>query len=154
MYGGNKNEEIFTKICDIMGDSQFKATHSDFFLANASKFLDEEENKHEWYTIHKDYMGIVEQILESKLRETYSSDEIDDFYKTFNDKKAKYEEMDPETYDDLYQFIDFEHFKKVILEFKEKHKTALLEAAKPAEMKAEEMAKAGEEHSKDAWKQF
>ena len=59
-------------------------------------------------------------MIELKLKDDYffSEDQINHFYKTFEANQASYIETDSETVDILYNFIDFNKFKKHMLDFK------------------------------------
>ena len=54
---------------------------------HAAKFShDIEENKLEYTTIHEGYILIAEEQIDTKLEEKYSKEEIEVFYKTFEDR--------------------------------------------------------------------
>ena len=44
-----------------------------------------------------------------------TDEQIEDFYSTFKDKMPDYKKINPEVVDSLFDFIDFEKFKKSIL---------------------------------------
>lgn len=50
---------------------------------HASKFEDTEENKLEYTTIHEGYVYILEKIIDGKLKEKFSEEQVDDFYSGF-----------------------------------------------------------------------
>ena len=50
-------------------------------------------------------------MIEGKLKETYSEDQVIDFYTTFEEKMKDYEKTDKETVDFLFEMIDFDKFK-------------------------------------------
>ena len=55
----------------------------------------------------------MEQIIEAKLKENGTTDdEIQNFYTSFKDNLKVYEEIDMETVDVLFGFVDFEKFKE------------------------------------------
>ena len=68
--------------------------------------------------IHKDYIMIMEQIIEAKLKVNFSDDEVKAFYETFKDKLDSYEKIDAETVDILFGFVDFDKFKQKMIEYK------------------------------------
>ena len=61
---------------------------------------------------------ILEQIIETKLREDFSDDDINSFYKTFKDCLPEYEKINSETVETIFGFTDFEKFKQTILTYK------------------------------------
>ena len=68
--------------------------------------------------IHRDYVAIMEQIIEAKLKENFTEEDIQEFYKTFRENLDKYEKIDGETIDVLFGFIDFEKFKEKLITYK------------------------------------
>ena len=62
----------------------------------------------------------MEKTIESKLLNDFkfSDEEINNFYTSFPDKKAHYETVNINTVDALFSFIDFDRFKKEMLEMK------------------------------------
>lgn len=77
---------------------------------------------------------ILEQIIETKLRETYAEDEINEFYKSFKDNLANYEKIDADVVNTIFGFTDFEKFKQTILVYKR----GLDAGEKPAKKDAED----------------
>lgn len=114
----NKDEAIFRAIIDLMAQAEFKEASFQFFEKNKDTFEDTEENKLSHSDIHKDYIMIMEQIIEAKLKADFSDDEIKNFYSTFKDKLESYEKIDAETVDVLFGFVDFDKFKQKMLEYK------------------------------------
>jgi len=127
----------------------------EFIQKFANKFnSEEEENSHEHYQLHKDYLYILENLIEVQLKNDhgFTQEEIKAFYDTLEANKASYEEKDAEAFDVLYGFVDFNKFKKSMLEFKASNITDHTE-------KEIEDAKAAEQietdaHEKDAWANF
>ena len=60
----------------------------------------------------------MEQIIETKLREDFSDDDIQAFYKSFKEKLPEYEKINSDTVDTIFGFTSFEKFKSVILTYK------------------------------------
>jgi len=56
-----------------------------FFEKNCSQFSDDEENKLEYTKIHEEYLYIIDEAIESKVREKYSQEAIDQFYAQFKE---------------------------------------------------------------------
>lgn len=62
---------------------------------------------------------IMEQIIEAKLIANGTSDEdIKNFYLSFKDNLKVYEEIDMETVDVLFGFVDFAKFKERLIIYK------------------------------------
>ena len=54
-----------------------------FMSMHTSTFDDEDENKLEYTPIFESYVKILEEIIESKIREQHNQEAIDAFYKDF-----------------------------------------------------------------------
>lgn len=63
-------------------------------------------------------MYILEQLIETQLKETYSDEQLANFYETFPDNIHIYKQENETAFDTLYSFIDFVKFKEAILLFK------------------------------------
>ena len=155
MEAANKNEQIFEKTAELVKSGEFNSQVLEFIKKFADKFnSEEEENTHEHYQLHKDYVYILENLIEVQLKNDhgFTQEEIKTFYETFADNKAGYEAKDSEAFDVLYGFVDFNKFKSTMLEFKASNITDQTE-------KEIEDAKAAEqietdEHQKDAYEKF
>lgn len=104
-----------------------------FFEKNKESFEDTEENKLEHTDVFKDYIMILEQIIEAKLKVKYSDDEIDAFYLTFKDNLKQYEQINSETVDTIFGFTNFDKFKNSLLVYKRGIDEGSLVANKEAE---------------------
>lgn len=62
----------------------------------------------------------MEKTIEQKLLEEFkfADDEINSFYTSFPEKKEHYEQINVNTVEALFSFIDFDKFKKDMLEMK------------------------------------
>ena len=118
MDSSNTDTQIFKQICDIVVQPDFSDARFQFFEKNKETFEDCEENKLEHTNIFKDYIMILEQIIETKLRETFSDDDIKSFYKSFKDNLPEYEKINVETVDTIFGFTDFDKFKQTIVTYK------------------------------------
>jgi len=78
----------------------------------------EEENKLVHTEIHEAYVKILEEIIEAKLKDTYTEDQIQGFYLNFTENFKEYEKENDEVVDILFGFTDFVKFKSQILKFK------------------------------------
>ena len=72
MNGIDKNVEIFMSVSSAITGKQFNEAHLNFIIENCKKFDAEEENKHEYYDIHKEYVQIVETIIEKQIKNVYA----------------------------------------------------------------------------------
>lgn len=70
--------------------------------------------------MYDNYLEIMEKTIESKLigEFNFQDEEISQFYTSFPDKKQHYEQINVNTVDALFSFIDFDRFKKEMLEMK------------------------------------
>ena len=65
----NKNMEVFKSICEHVSGEDFEKNQMEFVFANCQKFEEDvEENKLEYDNIHKEYVHILEQLIEVKLK--------------------------------------------------------------------------------------
>jgi ADP-ribosylation factor-like protein 2-binding protein len=108
------NTQIFLAIADLITQDEFKKSCDEFYLKNAEKFEDTEENKLEYTNIYTEYVYILEQMIEANLLAKFTNDQIEDFYSSFKEKLPEYEKLNPEVVDSLFAFIDFDKFKKAI----------------------------------------
>lgn len=115
-----KNIAMFDAITDLITSEDFKQSDKAFIEQNFHVFDVDEENKHEYKTIYDQYLEIMERLIEAKLVQefNFTDEEVNDFYTTFQDKKAEYEARNVDTVDALYSFIEFDRFKKEMLDFK------------------------------------
>ena len=51
-----RNQQIFQKICDLVAHPDFTQGQTNFIEAHAHKFNEDEENKHEYYQLHQEYV--------------------------------------------------------------------------------------------------
>ena len=114
----NKNQQIFEAISKQIVNLTFINSQAEFFKKHAQTFIDADENKLEYTQIYEAYVYILESIIEIELQKTFSIEEVKAFYEDVKANLKKYEEMDKDTVDSLYAFIEFNHFKQEILKFK------------------------------------
>ena len=118
MEAKDTNSKIFQSISDIVIQQDFTDAQHMFFEKNKDTFEDTEENKLEHTTIFQDYLCILEQIIEAKLKETFIEEEIESFFGSFEANMKLYQEMNEGTVDILFSFIKFEVFKEKMITFK------------------------------------
>ena len=82
------------------------------------KFEDTEENKLEYTSIFEEYVFIVESIIDAKLKENYSEEQLNSFYLHFKDCYKIYEPVNADTVEVLFGFTEFVKFKDQVLKFK------------------------------------
>jgi len=82
---------------------------------NADQFEDTDENKLVYTNIYQDYVHLLNQLMESQLKGTFSDEELEKFYLGFKDKMPIYEKIHIDVVDNLFAFIDFDKFKKQML---------------------------------------
>ena len=154
-------EQIFKDIANLVTQADFAKAQDDFFEKNQDKFEDTEENKLEYTNIYTEYVYILEEIIEINLKDKYTDDQIEEFYASFKDKIPEYRKINPEVVDSLFDFIDFEKFKKSILlsknmtdeNFKKGDRTAADLASNSHEAEVEFFKKLMQEELTDPWRQ-
>jgi hypothetical protein len=102
-------------------DENFSNGQVAFFQQNADKFTDDEENKLEYTVIHEEYIYIIDEAIESKLREDFSQEAIDSFYANFKEEFETLRKVNPDAVDILFCAINFPAFKEQMLKFKSSH---------------------------------
>lgn len=119
MEAADKNTQIFNTISSLMVDPEFITLNQSFFAQNCDKFeADEEENKHEYKQIYEEFLSIQENVIETKLKEQHSEDDVLEFYTTFQDKMKAYEQINKDTVDFLFEMIEFDKFKSKMCRMK------------------------------------
>ena len=63
-------------------------------------------------------MGIMEQLIDAKLEQEYSTAQVEAFYKDFAADSKKYRDIDAPIVDTLFAFTNFQEFKKSMLKYK------------------------------------
>lgn len=86
-----------------------------FMQANVGHFDEFDENKLEYTGIYESYVTIMEDIIDAKLVERFSTEDIEAFYHEFRDNYMTYEAQDKETVDKLFELTDFVRFKDSML---------------------------------------
>lgn len=109
------DEQIFKDIASLVTTTEFSKAQDDFFEKNQDKFEDTEENKLEYTNIYTEYVYILEEVIEINLKDKYTDEQIEAFYGSFAQKMPEYKQINPTVVDSLFDFIDFEKFKKSIL---------------------------------------
>ena len=109
---------IFNETQILLTTPEFAEAQFQFFEKNQETFEDCEENKLEHSEIFKAYAIILDEIIEVKLLEKFSDEQVKHFYTTFPDNLKAYEQVNKETMDTLFAFQDFDSFKKKMLMYK------------------------------------
>ena len=86
----NVNTEIFALICEYGADSEFQNAQQQFLFDNKDKFEDVEENPLEYTTIHESYVEILNNLIDAKLKEKYSEEQVTAFYDGFKEDFSTY----------------------------------------------------------------
>ena len=114
------NMQIFKSIGDVLADSDFTIANDDFYQKYSKNFDDDDENKHEYKQIYEEYLSITEKVIEARIREQYGFDEeaFATFLESLAEKKGEYEAENADTVNILFSMIEFDQFKKKMLEAK------------------------------------
>jgi hypothetical protein len=78
-----KDIEIFDCISELIIKETFSSATTEFLKENCNKFEEGEENKLEYTAIHESYVKILEDLIETRLYEKFSEDELTHFYTHF-----------------------------------------------------------------------
>ena len=81
----SKNLRIFNSIVDVTSQKEFFQAQDEFYKKNAENFEDTEENKLEYTNIYTEYVHILDQMIDAKLKESFSDEELEAFYLTFKE---------------------------------------------------------------------
>lgn len=84
------NFEIFKQISNDIQDDEFTSVQHAFFEKNKEPFEETDENKLEYTQIFEQYVTILEEIIAAKLKEKYTEEQVENFYKSFQENIAKY----------------------------------------------------------------
>ena len=87
----------------------------DFYEKNCHDFENEEENKHDYQKIFTEYTTFADTTIENGLRSKFSDQEIEDFYVSFEQNYKEYD--NPQIIETLFSFVDFDKFKKNMVEY-------------------------------------
>ena len=68
-----------------------------FFETHCDKFSDEEENKLEYTPVHEEYILACEQVIENKMNENFSPEQIQEFYTAFPGMYEGLKDKNPDT---------------------------------------------------------
>ena len=114
----NINQEIFRTVSDYIIDCDFGQAQYEFFEKCKSKIEADEENKLEYTPIFNEYVQVMEQFVDFKLKEKYSDEQITAFYEEFKVNFKNYEASNKDSVEVLFGLIDFEKFKEAVLNYK------------------------------------
>ena len=103
-----KYKEIFLETGNLLVKQDFIQAQFDFFEKTKESFEDCEENKLEHTTIYNDYCMILDEIIEAKLVEKFSQEEIKAFYESFIANYKEYEKINDQTVESLFEFKEFD----------------------------------------------
>ncbi len=114
-----KDLEVYEAIRNLVVNQEFLQQQNAFY----EKVMDvfelpshggEAENKIEYTNCYEEFVYIVEQQIDAKLKEKFTPDEVEHFYLSFKDPETvkQYEQIDKPVVNQLFTFIDFEKFKE------------------------------------------
>lgn len=69
--------------------------------------------------MHEEYIHAVDQAIESKLKQSFSGDQIQSFYDDFKADFQSYKETNPDAYEILKCQIDFQYIKDQMIKYKQ-----------------------------------
>ena len=109
---------IFDYVCDLTTKPEFCQAQNMFYDQYADKFEEEEENKLEYTDYHEAYIKIMDEVIDAKLREKYSIEDITRFFQSYCDNAEAYKAKNPTAVQTLNNMTDFMVFKENMLETK------------------------------------
>lgn len=113
-----KNMAIFKDISEYVLAPEFSEAQMTFFEKIKDKFDESEENKLEYTSIFEEYVYILENIIDSKLKANHTEVELEAFYIHFKDNYQIYEPQNSDTVEVLFGFTEFTKFKEAVLKYK------------------------------------
>lgn len=109
---------MFTTISELIAGTEFQDASIQYMYKHKDVFTDDDENKLEYTTIFEEFVQILEKIIDSQLLTKFTQDQISEFYQDFALNFAEYAKIDNDAVETLFGFIDFQKFKKQMLEVK------------------------------------
>lgn len=86
---------------------------------HVASFDHEDENKLQYTTIHEGYAKVLETVLELKLQENFSEEQVKTFYEVFKSNFNHFRGQNSEACDTLIDFLEFSKFKATMLQMKD-----------------------------------
>ena len=71
MESGDKNQQIFKEITELVTEADFTKGQLDFFETNCQAFTDDEENKHEYKELHEEYIVLCETAIDAVIKSKF-----------------------------------------------------------------------------------
>ena len=102
-----KNKDIYTKICELVIDPEFNEGQIAFFEKNRHQFNDDEENKHHYKEIHEEYIKMLDLAIEVQIKQTYTDEDMDEFFKDFMENFKMYLDINEDAYNVMSASINF-----------------------------------------------
>eukprot|EP01016_Furgasonia_blochmanni_P053854 TRINITY_DN8785_c0_g1_i3.p1 TRINITY_DN8785_c0_g1~~TRINITY_DN8785_c0_g1_i3.p1 ORF type:complete len:204 (+),score=41.62 TRINITY_DN8785_c0_g1_i3:200-811(+) len=141
------------KLQDIVIEQEFEKLQKAFVEKNCMTFDDAEENKMEYMMIFKEYQKTLESYLMKRLKDELPALDLSRFMKMIAKRPN---EIDEQILDLLYSFTDFQLFKDLMLDNKnrilaEKAKEEEKKTGKPSPKKPIKKKTAGEDIGDDFW---
>lgn len=145
-----RNQKIFDDICNLIATTEFIDAQLAFYKAHCGSFTDDEENKLEYMEIYKDFLGIIDTHIQYKLAadNDIKETEQDAFFLHFKDNFKKYQAQNPDVVETLFTCIDFEKFKKMMVDCKKGNMHA------PEDLIQEQLPPHGFDFDKEFWGHF
>ena len=85
---------------------------------NVHIFDEEDENKLEYTSVYESYVGIMDDLMDHKLVVEFGEDAVQEFYKDISVEMEKYSALDQAAFNTIQSFLDFQAFKKQMMEVK------------------------------------
>ncbi|KAL1124171.1 hypothetical protein AAG570_001941, partial [Ranatra chinensis] len=99
----------------FLSDLSFQELQKNFLDKYFSEFDEEEENKLCYTGIFQEYISLIENYIESKLKASLPNFNMEEFYEELKKRKT---ELDGEVFEMLFTLSDFLAFKELLLDYK------------------------------------
>ena len=113
---------MFTAIGELILKDEFQQAQVEFMEQNAGVFEDTDENKLEYTPLHEEFIKLTENAIEAHVKEKLglTQEDIDTFYAALQEpnKLKVLEATNKDTVDHLFTMLDFNKFKKQMIESK------------------------------------
>ncbi|KAJ3005010.1 ADP-ribosylation factor-like protein 2-binding protein [Thoreauomyces humboldtii] len=111
-----KFDAVVGELEDMLMDPYFVELHDSYLAEHCEVFTDDEENKLVYTPIFQDYVKLIEQFIEKRLRARLPWFSMASFLGMI---KSRQESLDGDVFDVLSSLADFDAFKELMLGFKQ-----------------------------------
>ncbi|CAH1388429.1 unnamed protein product [Nezara viridula] len=106
---------IVGHIEDILIDEEFLKLQKCILEKHCEEFDETEENKLSYTSVFEEYVSVMENYIEQRLKKEMIGFDLEEFYEELNKRR---DSLDGEVFEVLYTLSDFVAFKEMILCYK------------------------------------